>query len=462
MSRQREMVYPTELPLSDNFYGWAKAAYELLGFVYASGVFGRALEVVQVRIGAPRDVAGWRYEGELAEQNAGPDSSGLTNFKRDLGAWVSPRDLAQLFWRAVEATDIADAHGVPGWSSTASATTPGPSGRWRTPGGSSATRRRTTPRSPTPMTSDDCSPVPARGVRRPGRRVTRPPRSRRSDGRPRSLLHAGDRAGSPDPCPAALPGGADRGGAEPRRASQPEAPRLPDGDRGSRSRAGSGIGRPGDAGTAPGAPRRDPVLAQGPGIHRRDPHHIGLQVLRGPRPDPRQCARRAAPALGSRAPGKDQHAPHRLQGHDRQSAGATLSEPVEPRAHGRRLLRGSRGSGRCWPRPPRPRLGWRRLDPHPGGALRDLRAQAFVRSDSQLAQRGPLGGAVASGPDGSHGPRCSAPAPGHGWPRLPRSAVHRRDPCGLPGGVRRGISAGCSSVGARTSATAPWSRRWRT
>jgi nucleoside-diphosphate-sugar epimerase len=111
--RRREMVYPTELPLSDNFYGWAKAAYELLGFVYASGVFGRTLEVVQVRIGAPRDVAGWRYTGELAEQNAGPGTSGLTNFKRDLGAWVSPRDLAQLFWRAVATPDIADAHGVP-------------------------------------------------------------------------------------------------------------------------------------------------------------------------------------------------------------------------------------------------------------------------------------------------------------------------------------------------------------
>jgi hypothetical protein len=74
---------------------------------------GRQLEVVPVRIGAPRDVAGWRYEGELAEQNAGPGSSGLTNFKRDLGAWVSPRDLAQLFWRAIDVLDIADATGVP-------------------------------------------------------------------------------------------------------------------------------------------------------------------------------------------------------------------------------------------------------------------------------------------------------------------------------------------------------------
>jgi nucleoside-diphosphate-sugar epimerase len=112
-TRRREVVYPSELPLSDNFYGWAKGAYELLGWVYASGALGRQLEVVQIRIGAPRDVAGWRYEGELAEQNAGPGSSGLVNFKRDLGAWVSPRDLAQLFRRAIETPDIADGTGVP-------------------------------------------------------------------------------------------------------------------------------------------------------------------------------------------------------------------------------------------------------------------------------------------------------------------------------------------------------------
>jgi hypothetical protein len=57
-----DVVRPTDLPLSDNFYGWAKASYELLGFVYASGTLGRKLEVVQLRIGAARDVAGRHYE----------------------------------------------------------------------------------------------------------------------------------------------------------------------------------------------------------------------------------------------------------------------------------------------------------------------------------------------------------------------------------------------------------------
>jgi NAD+ dependent glucose-6-phosphate dehydrogenase len=108
-ARKRELISLTDLPLSDNFYGWAKAAYELLGFVYASGGLGRQLEVVQVRIGAPRDVSGHHYEGEPS----GPGGSGVANFKRDLGAWISPRDLAQLFCRAVDAPDIADVHGIP-------------------------------------------------------------------------------------------------------------------------------------------------------------------------------------------------------------------------------------------------------------------------------------------------------------------------------------------------------------
>ena len=51
-----DMVTPELPPRSDNWYGWAKAAYELLGFVFATGkVDGRKLEVVQWRIGGPRD-----------------------------------------------------------------------------------------------------------------------------------------------------------------------------------------------------------------------------------------------------------------------------------------------------------------------------------------------------------------------------------------------------------------------
>ena len=107
-NRKKEMVSTDEVPLSDNFYGWAKAAYELLGFPYASGIFGRKLEVVQVRIGAPREVPGSVYEG-----TGDTDGSGLGNFKRDLGAHFSQRDLCQLFTRAIETPDIARDDGVP-------------------------------------------------------------------------------------------------------------------------------------------------------------------------------------------------------------------------------------------------------------------------------------------------------------------------------------------------------------
>ena len=110
-NNEKEMVSTDEMPLSDNFYGWAKAAYELLGFPYASGIFGRKLEVVQVRIGAPREVPGSAYEATPSQRHAG--ASGLANFKRDLGAHFSRRDLRQLFIKAIEIPDIERPDGVP-------------------------------------------------------------------------------------------------------------------------------------------------------------------------------------------------------------------------------------------------------------------------------------------------------------------------------------------------------------
>ncbi|NQW17151.1 MAG: NAD(P)-dependent oxidoreductase [Chloroflexi bacterium] len=114
-NKQKEMVSPTEVPVSDNFYGWAKASYELLGFPYATGIFGRKLEVVQIRIGAPREVPGSRYETDdltkLSEQHTG--GSGLTNFKRDLGAHLSARDLRQLIMKSIETPNIERPDGVP-------------------------------------------------------------------------------------------------------------------------------------------------------------------------------------------------------------------------------------------------------------------------------------------------------------------------------------------------------------
>jgi nucleoside-diphosphate-sugar epimerase len=110
---RRDLISPVDLPLSDNFYGWSKAAYELLGFVYASGSLGRKLEVVLLRIGAPRDVPGRRYLGKLVEQHVAPGASGRANFKRDLGAWLSTRDLRQLVRRAIDTREVRNEDGVP-------------------------------------------------------------------------------------------------------------------------------------------------------------------------------------------------------------------------------------------------------------------------------------------------------------------------------------------------------------
>ena len=116
--RKLEVLDPYRLPLSDNFYGWAKATYEHLGFLFACGGMGareqsaeqhtgqqldtsRKMGVVMVRIGAPRELDVTMYAGDPG------------TYKRDLGAYISPRDLTQLFTRAVEAESIENESGVP-------------------------------------------------------------------------------------------------------------------------------------------------------------------------------------------------------------------------------------------------------------------------------------------------------------------------------------------------------------
>ena len=110
-NRKMDMVRPTDFPISDNFYGWAKAAYELLAFPYACGEFGRKLETVMLRIGFTRPIVAEQYLGDssMSEQTAG----GIAEFKRNLGAYISPRDITQLFTKAIEAPNIENEHGVP-------------------------------------------------------------------------------------------------------------------------------------------------------------------------------------------------------------------------------------------------------------------------------------------------------------------------------------------------------------
>lgn len=100
----REVVYPQDLPLADNFYGWSKASYELLAYPYACGTFGRRMEMVMLRIGSPYPIDVSRYEPEAPPQASSlPRPSGPAAFKRALGAWLSDGDCARLVRCAVDA-----------------------------------------------------------------------------------------------------------------------------------------------------------------------------------------------------------------------------------------------------------------------------------------------------------------------------------------------------------------------
>jgi NAD+ dependent glucose-6-phosphate dehydrogenase len=97
-----DVVTPEMHPKSDNWYGWAKACYEHLGFVFATGALGRPVENVHLRIGAPREINAANF---TAAQTQG--------YRRDLGAYLSARDLQQLVIKSLETERIEDEHGVP-------------------------------------------------------------------------------------------------------------------------------------------------------------------------------------------------------------------------------------------------------------------------------------------------------------------------------------------------------------
>ena len=112
-----DFVDPNGRALSDNYYGWAKEVYEHLGFVFAVGKQARPnaafttgaapaadkqLEVVEIRIGGPR-------ETDINNCNPGD----LRCVRRALGAYISERDLQQLFVKSIETADIRDEQGVP-------------------------------------------------------------------------------------------------------------------------------------------------------------------------------------------------------------------------------------------------------------------------------------------------------------------------------------------------------------
>jgi UDP-glucose 4-epimerase len=98
-----DYVSPDMRALSDNYYGWAKEAYEHLGFVFAVGKQnGRPLENIQIRIGGPR-------ETDVANCCMGD----LRCVRRALAVYISQRDMAQLFIKSIETEDIRDINGIP-------------------------------------------------------------------------------------------------------------------------------------------------------------------------------------------------------------------------------------------------------------------------------------------------------------------------------------------------------------
>jgi hypothetical protein len=98
----RDRITPEDYPRPDNFYGWAKAAYESLGFLYACGSLGRKLEVIQLRIVVPREIDASKFT-DLPRHR----------YIRELAGYISERDLQQLFCKSVEGPEIEDEHGVP-------------------------------------------------------------------------------------------------------------------------------------------------------------------------------------------------------------------------------------------------------------------------------------------------------------------------------------------------------------
>lgn len=98
----RDRVSPEDYPRPDNFYGWAKAAYESLGFLYACGSLGRKLEVIQLRIVVPREIDASKF-ADLPPYR----------YVRELAGYISERDLQQLFCRSIDTPQINDEYGVP-------------------------------------------------------------------------------------------------------------------------------------------------------------------------------------------------------------------------------------------------------------------------------------------------------------------------------------------------------------
>jgi hypothetical protein len=98
----KDRVSPEDYPRPESFYGWAKSAYEPLGFLYACGSLGRKLEVIQIRIVVPREIDADLFVDKPPER-----------YVRELAGYISERDMQQLFCKSIETAEVEDEYGIP-------------------------------------------------------------------------------------------------------------------------------------------------------------------------------------------------------------------------------------------------------------------------------------------------------------------------------------------------------------
>jgi nucleoside-diphosphate-sugar epimerase len=97
-----ETITEDIVPYSDNFYGWSKVCEEALGHLFTAGISGRELEIVMLRLGAPRT--------DLIEKQTSDD---YFRIRRNFASYLSVGDEIQLLKLCIEKEDIRDAGGLP-------------------------------------------------------------------------------------------------------------------------------------------------------------------------------------------------------------------------------------------------------------------------------------------------------------------------------------------------------------
>ena len=103
LDRVRDVVTPDMQERAVGYYGWAKACYEHLGFIFAQGPRARR------RWRTCRFASAARARTDLERAELG----NMRRVRRALAVYISQRDLVQLVVKSIETPDIRTRHGVP-------------------------------------------------------------------------------------------------------------------------------------------------------------------------------------------------------------------------------------------------------------------------------------------------------------------------------------------------------------